>query len=93
MKIILLDGNKIKSKSDVHSLFSMELAFPEWYGKNLDALHDMLTDISDEIGIIAVNTDQLEINLGKWWKSLSKLLLETSDEKAGIHILINPFSE
>ena len=93
MKIILLDGEKIKSKSDVHAAFAEALSFPEYYGNNLDALHDMLTEGKDEIGVICVNVGALSENLGKWWKSLLRLLHDVSDEREGFHLCIDPFVE
>lgn len=29
----------------LHALLARELAFPQWYGNNLDALYDCLTDL------------------------------------------------
>lgn len=42
MKIIL-DGNKINSEDDFHLEISNQLKLPSWYGRNLDALWDVLT--------------------------------------------------
>ena len=33
----------------IHEQLAAELAFPQWYGKNLDALHDCLTDLSQHV--------------------------------------------
>lgn len=45
MKKLLLemDGRKINTESDFHREISNILGFPEWYGRNLDALWDLLT--------------------------------------------------
>ena len=91
MKIVLLDGNEIGSKADVHALFAEKLAFPEWYGNNLDALPDMLTEPSEEIGIIAVNVEKLSKKLGKWWKSLTRVLEDAAEENENVRIVVDPF--
>lgn len=91
MKIVLLDGEKIKTKADVHKAFSETLDFPEYYGNNLDALHDMLTEGTDEIGVIAVNTEMLSENLGKWWKSLIRLLRDVANDRESFHVSVEPF--
>lgn len=44
MRLLLLDMNKMKNEEAVHNYLMEQLNFPEHYGKNLDALHDMLTD-------------------------------------------------
>ncbi|MBE6894896.1 MAG: carboxypeptidase M32 [Ruminococcaceae bacterium] len=40
-------------KAQLHETLARALDFPSWYGKNLDALYDVLTDISEET-VIAV---------------------------------------
>ena len=58
MKQITLDGNKLADASLVHDYLKEMLAFPEYYGNNLDALYDCLTDLSDmEIVITAPAED------------------------------------
>ena len=43
---ITLDGAKMTSRAAAHEHIAAEMAFPEWYGKNLDALWDMLGSLS-----------------------------------------------
>lgn len=45
MKQITLDGNKLADSSIVHDYLKEALSFPEYYGRNLDALYDCLTDL------------------------------------------------
>ena len=47
MKRITLDGNILADAAKVHDYLMEILEFPEYYGKNLDALHDCLTDLED----------------------------------------------
>ena len=47
MKQIILDTNLLSDASKVHDYLMETLEFPEYYGKNLDALHDCLTDLED----------------------------------------------
>ena len=55
MKYIILDGKLIKEKS--HDYLKKVFDFPEYYGKNLDALYDCLTDIGVETQIELVNSE------------------------------------
>ncbi len=45
-----LDGELIKK--DGHDYLAEALNFPDYYGKNLDALYDCLTEIDCEIELI-----------------------------------------
>ena len=40
-----IDCSGILSARQLHEKLSRLLIFPEWYGHNLDALHDCLTDL------------------------------------------------
>ena len=58
MKQIILDGNVLADAAKVHDYLMEMLDFPEYYGKNLDALHDCLTDLEDvEITITTPEED------------------------------------
>ena len=47
MKKFTLDGNVLSDAAAVHDYLMEILEFPEYYGKNLDALYDCLTDLED----------------------------------------------
>ena len=41
----ILDGKKMVSREETHVYLKETFGFPDYYGKNLDALHDCLTEI------------------------------------------------
>jgi RNAse (barnase) inhibitor barstar len=41
-----IDGTRIRSRADFYDEVAAALSFPEWFGRNLDALHDSLSDLS-----------------------------------------------
>ena len=47
MKQITIDCTGFQTKDQLHDAFSEVLCFPAHYGRNLDALHDCLTEISE----------------------------------------------
>lgn len=53
VKSIEIDGKLIKK--DGHDYLKEILNFPDYYGKNLDALYDCLTDIGIETEITIIN--------------------------------------
>ena len=85
MKNIIIDGEKIEDMADIHSIFAGELSFPEWYGNNLDALYDCLTDISEEVTITLVNRDELfeklNVRYGRFLKALEYSAKENENLK------------
>lgn len=55
MKTIELDGKLIKKEG--HDYLKEMFNFPDYYGKNLDALYDCLTDIGVETEVRLLNKD------------------------------------
>jgi len=55
MKEIILDCAGFVPRTDLHKALANALAFPDWYGRNLDALHDMLTSIRTDTTLILHN--------------------------------------
>ena len=51
MKQVILDGSAITTRTQFHDAVAQQLQLPEWYGRNLDALHDCLTAICGETRI------------------------------------------
>ena len=52
---VYLDGRALDSREALHQALSALLAFPAYYGKNLDALHDCLTDLSDPVHLTVLH--------------------------------------
>ena len=46
MNNITLKLDKFSKKEELHSYLKKKMKFPDYYGENLDALFDCLTDIS-----------------------------------------------
>lgn len=47
MKKVILDGAMMGEKTAAHEHIAVAMDFPGWYGKNLDALWDMLSACGD----------------------------------------------
>ena len=48
MKKVLIHLTEDMDRAMIHEQFKEELQFPEYYGMNLDALYDCLTDIRED---------------------------------------------
>jgi len=51
MKIIHLDFSRATTAEELQDELAAAFSFPAWYGRNLDALHDMLTEITADTRI------------------------------------------
>ena len=80
MKVIYLNGKDIKSKSELHSELAAQMRFPRYYGRNLDALYDLLSVESENCLFIIKNKKELEQNLGGYYYSLLHVLDDVSLE-------------
>lgn len=47
MKKVILDCEKLLDREQAHLYLAEKLNFPDYYGKNLDALYDCLTELGE----------------------------------------------
>ncbi len=80
MKTCILDGEKIKDREMLHNILAEDLSLPAWYGRNLDALYDCLTDRQEETRILIKNRECLEHTMGKYVFSLMQALHRASKD-------------
>ena len=52
MKNVIIDCEKLLHRKEVHLYLAQMLDFPDYYGKNLDALFDCLTDMEECIVVL-----------------------------------------
>ena len=80
MREILIDGATVSSMEEIHHTLAESLSFPEWYGKNLDALHDCLSELSSETCITILNAEILAETLGSGYIRLCRVLSDSAEE-------------
>ena len=69
-----IDLEQIYSADELQDLLEEVLPLPDYYGRNLDALYDVLTDGRKEIWEIHFhNTEAAQSVLGKYVNSLKKM--------------------
>ena len=54
----ILDGAAFLDKKTAHELIKKELSLPSYYGGNLDALYDCLTDIEEPVVLVLMNVPE-----------------------------------
>lgn len=84
MKLVTLDGAALCSREQVHALLAQELALPTWYGGNLDALYDCLTDLREPVCLRLEHAATLEEALGHWARGLRRVLQDAAQENPNL---------
>lgn len=86
MKKIILDIRQYTEPEEIHDYIAKKMDFPEYYGKNLDALYDMLTDIRDEtsIGLFLNLNGETDIFI----KKLMAVFNQAEYEKNNLSVII-----
>ena len=54
VKIIDIDGSKIKDHETFHEVFQDTLGFPKFYGRNMDAWNDCMGDLDADSGMTKI---------------------------------------
>ena len=74
MAEIVLDGLELRSLEEVHDRFAQALALPEWYGRNLDALYDLLAERTGPVRLLVRHREALLDGLGEYGGALCRTL-------------------
>lgn len=85
---VILDGALITDRAALHDLLAEKFAFPAYYGRNLDALYDLLSVYPERVSVTVIHTDQLLENLGRYGKSVIQTLLDASQDNVRLTISI-----
>lgn len=68
---LYLDGTRVQSEKEFHSIISESLDFGPYYGRNLDALWDRLsTDIERPVKIIWLNSELSRMGLRSYFDKI-----------------------
>ncbi len=72
---IILDGLNIYTESDVHGVLSKKLDFGPYYGRNLNALWDRLSnDVERPVTLVWTNSDTTRQRLGDTFNRIVEVL-------------------
>jgi len=87
MRTIILDGGNIDDIDQLHAVLKEELALPDYYGGNLDALWDSLTGWADmPLTVRWVRFEESEKKLGEYGRSLLELFRDAEEEIDGFRL-------
>lgn len=75
--MVVIDSRKLTDAPTAHDYLQQVLHLPDYYGKNLDALYDCLTEGTHHIVVAHV------AEAGAYYESLRPVLMDSADNHEG----------
>ena len=91
MKQIQLSAAQWDSPRAAHEALKEALSFPDYYGHNLDALYDCLTDLDDTLLIIE-ECAKASQQIGEKWSAFLTVFLDAAQNNPGLESKLLPGS-
>jgi len=86
--VVIIDGRKMTDKATLHTYLKEQCKFPEYYGNNLDALYDVLTDREEPLEIRLENVQELKEILCGYGEAFIETLQDAAAENKNLTIVI-----
>jgi len=86
--LVVLDGRKITDKFELHRYLKEQCKFPEYYGNNLDALYDVLTDREESLEIHIEYAEELKERLCGYGEAFLETLEDAAAESRNFTLVI-----
>ena len=84
MKTILLDGLYMNTKEATHIYLADRLQAPDYYGRNLDALYDILTDVCEPTLLILRRREHMLKSLGDYGETLLTVFRDAAEANGNL---------
>ncbi len=84
--MVILDGRFMTTRENAHEHLVRQLSLPDWYGRNLDALYDLLTAGTGAETITLTHAEALE-ELGAYGRRLLQVLRDAADHGGPVLVL------
>ena len=88
MKTVRLDCRNMKTKREAHEYIAKTLCFPDYYGKNLDALYDCLTEFCRDTLIVIRYSSVLKEQLGEYAENLLGTFSDAEKSAAKLSVVV-----
>ena len=86
--LVVLDGRKMTDKATLHAYLKEQCGFPEYYGNNLDALYDVLTDREEPLEIQIAYAEELKELLCGYGEAFLETLQDAAANCGNIKVQI-----
>ncbi|MBO7398624.1 MAG: barstar family protein [Clostridia bacterium] len=78
---------KIEDISGFYDVIAKKLSFPEWFGRNLDALYDLLGDVGRDTKLVIRGFDGFAEKLGEKGEALKGVLEDAAKENPCLEVV------
>lgn len=82
-----LDGRQMCSRAAAHDHLKQQLSLPDYYGRNLDALYDLLTEGREPTTIELLNKSEMLSSLGRYGELLIETLQQAAEDNPNLNFL------
>ena len=83
---VILDGGRMTDRETLWDYLKQMLPVHDYFGRNLDALYDELTEYRKPLTIKLVGREQLENHLGRYGEMLIDTLLDAAKENGYLDV-------
>jgi len=90
METIVIDGSRMSDRQTAHQHLAERLSFPGYYGRNLDALYDCLTDIRDDTRLTILHSGKLREALGVYGERFLEVLGQAEEDNLRFTFVLDP---
>lgn len=87
METIVIDGERMLNRRAAHDHLAEQLSLPDYYGRNLDALYDLLTEREGPTRLVVRHRESLLSWLGGYGAALCQTLEDADRANPGLEIL------
>lgn len=81
---IQLDARHLAERREAHAYLQSVLPLPDYYGKNLDALYDCLSEQTD-LSLVLLHGREAE-QVGNYYKKLRRVLADAAEDNPGLTV-------
>ena len=85
---VIIDGREMKDKQTLHAYLKEQCNFPDYYGNNLDALYDVLTDRPEPLEIQLDHAGELKEILCGYGEAFIETLQDAAAENKRLTLTI-----
>lgn len=78
MKTVVIDGGMMFTREAAHDYLALRLDFPDYYGRNLDALYDLLSEYARPLRLVIYRRWELDAALGAYGTALLETLTDAT---------------
>lgn len=89
MEIIILDGRKMVSFDELHDYLRRVMRLPSYYGRNMDALADCLSELGGHVTVILNYSDEMKAGLGVYGERVLRVFEAVSADPGTFNFVIS----